>query len=123
MNMAVKPDTALETLHRFCKAMNDHDVDTAVSCFTDDGEYITSYVPKKHYKGIAAVREGIADYINSHPDLEFQDLSIGVSGDRGFFDWNVLFKRDGKTVKIKGCDMLEIRDGKIRKKDAYRKPE
>jgi rhodanese-related sulfurtransferase len=51
-----------------------------------------------------------------------QEGTVVVAGDSGFAEWSFTeTTTDGGRRMIRGCDLFEFRDGRISRKDAYRK--
>ena len=56
------------------------------------------------------------------PDASWNDARHVVSGDRGFSEW--IFRgtdRSGNKVEVRGVDVFTFRDGRIARKDTFRK--
>jgi ketosteroid isomerase-like protein len=54
------------------------------------------------------------------PDVHYGDDEHWVSGNHGVSRWTLRgTRRDGKKINVRGCDLLEFRDGKMVRKDSY----
>jgi ketosteroid isomerase-like protein len=54
--------------------------------------------------------------------VRFADPRHFVCGQRGVSEWTMIATRpDGSRIEARGCDLFEFRDGKIFRKDSYRK--
>jgi steroid delta-isomerase-like uncharacterized protein len=113
-------------LERFIGAWNAHDVDAIMELFDDDCTYLASFGPQKDgttYRGRDAVRAGVSAYLASFPDGRYTDVESFVAGDRGASQWTFsgTSKETGERVEVRGCDVFEFANGKIKMKDAFRK--
>jgi len=126
--MTAQPEKAqnavtVETLKRFLAAFNAHDLDAVMSFFADDCELL---MPRgsdpwgQRYVGKADVRKGLATRFEGIPDVHYRDDQHWVSGNNGVSQWTLTgTTKDGKKITVRGCDLLEFRDGKIVRKDSY----
>jgi len=73
-----------------------------------------------HYVGKAAVRAGLATRFAGIPDVHYGDDRHWLAGDLAVSTWLLTgTTKTGTSVRVRGVDLLEFRDGKIIKKDAY----
>ena len=111
------------TLTHLVAAFNAHDLDAVMSFFADDCELLMPRGPDpwgQRYVGKADVRKGLATRFQGIPDVHYGDVQNWVSGNHGVSQWTLTgTTRDGKKIKVRGCDLLEFRDGKIIRKDSY----
>jgi hypothetical protein len=65
---------------------------------------------------------GLATRFKGLPDVHYGDGRHWVSGNPGVSEW-LLTGTDssGQKVRARGCDHWEFREGKIVRKDSYRK--
>jgi steroid delta-isomerase-like uncharacterized protein len=114
-----------ETLQAFADAWNRHDVDTLMSFMTEDCVFETSAgaeVWGTRYVGSESVRAGFAEVWATFPDAHWADARHVVAGDRGVSEWTFTGTRtDGTRIEVYGCDLFTFRDGKIARKNSYRK--
>ncbi len=112
-------------LQEASEAWNSHDVELVLSFMTDDCVYHASFGPElmgKSFVGRDAVRAGVAAFFERYPDGHFGDGEVFVSGDRGASEWTFrATERDGSSYEVRGCDLFELADGRIRVKNAFRK--
>ena len=116
----------LETLTALAEALNQHDIDAAMSLMADDCVFLASFGPEldgTSYRGRDAVRRGLEALLEIYPDLHYGDMRVLVDGDTGAAGWTMTGtdSRSGERVKVRGCDLFELADGKITRKDAFRK--
>ena len=113
----------IDTLTRLVAAFNAHDLDAVMSFFAEDCELLMPRGPDpwgKRYVGKAAVREGLATRFQGIPDVHYGDVHNWVSGNHGVSQWTLTgTTKDRKKITVRGCDLLEFRNGKIVMKDSY----
>jgi steroid delta-isomerase-like uncharacterized protein len=116
-------ETATPTLQAFMNAFNAHDVDAIMSFFTDDCVFDTARGPApsgQRLVGKDQVREGIERLFDGVPDIRFEHDHHWVSGNRGVSEWTVRgTQQNGERMEVRGCDLFELVDGKIRRKDSF----
>ena len=115
--------TATPELQAFLDAFNAHDVDAVMSFFTDDCVLDMPRGPAPgghHLVGRDEVRKGIQSRFDGIPDIHYGDDRHFACGDRGVSEWTIRgTQADGKRIEVRGCDLLEFRDGKISRKDSF----
>ena len=115
----------VEFLSQFAAAWNRHDCDSLLSMVTDDCVFETSsgiYPCGTRHAGIEALRSAFPKIWEAYPDARWEEATHVICGARGFSEWT--FKgadRDGKKVEMRGVDVFTFRDGRIARKDTYRK--
>jgi ketosteroid isomerase-like protein len=113
----------LVTLTQLVAAFNAHDLDAVMSFFAEDCELIMPRGPDpwgQRYVGKAVVRKGLATRFEGIPDVHYGDVHNWVSGNHGVSQWTLTgTTKDGKKIMVRGCDLLEFRNGKIIRKDSY----
>ncbi|WP_432038338.1 nuclear transport factor 2 family protein [Streptomyces cucumeris] len=115
-----------EVIDRFFRSSGAGDIETAVECFADDGEWIT---PDGDGLGTVHTKDQIGDLITSMNAMREKMVASGVDGkfespimfgeNMGLVRWTVE-TNDGKVVN-RGVDLFILSDGKIVLKDVYRK--
>lgn len=117
-----QPVTA-ETLKQLVAAFNAHDLDAVMSFFADDCELFMPRGPEpwgQRYVGKAEVRKGLATRFEGLPDVHYGDDEHWVFGNHAVSRWTLTgTTKEGKKITVRGCDLLEFRDGKIIRKDSY----
>jgi len=116
-------DSGVETLKAFLEAFNRHDVEAIMDFFTDD---CVLEMPRgadpwgRRLEGKEQVREGIEARFAGIPDVHYGDDRHWVSGERGVSQWTITgTDTSDAEVEVRGCDLFELRDGKIVRKDSY----
>ena len=120
--VAQQPVT-IETLKQFVAAFNAHDLDAVMNFFADDCELLMPRGTEpwgQRYVGKVEVRKALATRFEGIPDVHYGDDEHWVSGNHAVSRWTLTgTTKDGKKIHVRGCDLLEFRDGKIIRKDSY----
>jgi len=118
-----EPTVDVAVLEAFLAAFNRHDVDAIMAFFHEDCVFETPRGPApggRRLVGKDQAREGIEARLAGIPDIRYIDDRHWVAGDRGVSEWTITgTDTDGHAVEVRGCDLLEFRDGKISRKDSY----
>jgi ketosteroid isomerase-like protein len=111
------------SLKAFLDAFNAHDVDAIMSFFTEDCVFDMPRGPApggRRLVGKQQVREGIRSRFDGIPDVRYEDDRPWVCGDRGVSEWTIRgTQRTGERIEVRGCDLFELADGRIRRKDSF----
>ena len=111
------------SLKGFLEAFNAHDTDAVMAFFTEDCVLDMPRGPGPgglRLVGKEQVRTGIQSRFDGIPDIHYGDDSHFACGDRGVSEWTIRgTQRTGEPIEVRGCDLLEFRDGKISRKDSY----
>jgi ketosteroid isomerase-like protein len=120
---AEESEVTVETLERLLDAFNAHDIDAVMRFFSDD---CVLEMPRgadpwgRRLAGRERVREGLASRFAGIPDVHYGDARHWVAGDRGCSEWLLTGTGvDGAPIEVRGCDLFEFGDGRIRRKDSY----
>lgn len=120
---AAQHPVTVETLKQLVAAFNAHDLNAVMDFFADDCELLMPRGPEpwgQRYVGKAEVRKGLATRFEGVPDVHYGNDEHWVSGNHGISRWTLTgTTKDGKKIEVRGCDLLEFRDGKIIRKDSY----
>ena len=115
--------TDADMLEEFLAAFNDHDADAVMEFFTEDCVFEAPRGPNpwgRRLTGKAEVRTGIEARLAGIPDIHYGNDRHWVCGDRGVSEWTITgTDTSGTRVEVRGCDLFELRDGKIARKDSY----
>ena len=111
------------TLEDLVDAFNRHDVDRIMEFFSEDASFD---MPRgtdpwgTRCVGKAEVRKGLASRFSGIPDVHYGEDRHWVCGDRAVSEWLLTgTSTSGEKIRVRGCDLFEIRDGKIIRKDSY----
>jgi steroid delta-isomerase-like uncharacterized protein len=117
--MAVTTDT----LQKILDAFNRHDLDAIMEFFSDDCSFDFPRGPEpfgQRFIGKAQVREALAGRFKGIPDVHYGEDRHWVAGDRGVSEWTLTgTTTSGVSLKVRGCDLWEFRNGKVIRKDSY----
>lgn len=117
-------DTAA-LLEEFARAWNAHDVDGLVACMADDGEFHAAAGKPPGgdvHVGHDALRRAFTAIFDQFPDARWRDAVHSVVGDIALSEWTFTGTGpDGNAVRVRGCDVFRIQNGKIAVKDTFRK--
>ena len=114
-----------ETFKQILDAFNRHDLDAIMEFFSDDCSFDFPRGPEyygQRFIGKAQVREALAGRFRGIPDVHYGDDRHWISsdGNNGVSEWTLTGTTTaGISVKVRGCDLWEFRDGKITRKDSY----
>jgi ketosteroid isomerase-like protein len=113
----------VELLEDFLDAFNRHDLDGIMSYFADD---CVLYMPRgatphgDRYAGKTDVRAGLATRFAGIPDVHYGDDRHWACGDFGVSEWTLTGTTvSGKSLSVRGVDLLTFADGKITRKDSF----
>jgi ketosteroid isomerase-like protein len=106
-------------------AWSRHDLDAIMEMMTANCVYESSGGDDpwgRRYTGQHQVREAYADLLELLRVIRVQNARHMAAGDRGVSEWTMLATRpDGTRIEARGCDLFEFREGKIQRRDSYRK--
>lgn len=117
------PHATVELLKGFLDAFNRHDLDAIMGYFADDCEF---YMPRgagprgDRYVGKDAVRAGLAKRFEGIPDVHYGEDRHWACGDFGVSEWTLTGTAgSGRSIRVRGVDLLEFADGRITRKDSF----
>jgi ketosteroid isomerase-like protein len=112
-----------ETLKGFLDASNRHDLHAILDYFAEDCIF---YMPRgsaprgNRYTGKEQVRAGLATRFEGIPDVHYGDDTHWVCEDFGVSEWTLTGNTtSGKRIEVRGVDLLEFANGKIKRKDSF----
>jgi len=112
-----------ELLKGFLDAFNRHDLDSIMDYFADDCVF---YMPRgsgprgDRYIGKKDVRAALATRFEGIPDVHYGEDRHWACGDFGVSEWTLTgTSASGKSLAVRGVDLLEFVDGKITRKDSF----
>jgi steroid delta-isomerase-like uncharacterized protein len=110
-------------LKAFLDAFNAHDVDAVMSFFAEDCVFDMPRGPApggQRLVGKEQVRAGIQARFDGIPDIRYGDDRHWTCGDRAVSEWTIRgTQRSGEYIEVRGCDLFELTDGKISRKDSF----
>jgi len=113
----------VETLKQILEAFNRHDLDAIMAFFSDDCSFDFPRGPEpfgQRFVGKGQVREALAGRFKGIPDVHYGDDRHWLAGDMGVSEWTLTGTTpSGVSLKVRGCDHWEFRNGKVVRKDSY----
>lgn len=113
----------IETLKQILKAFNRHDLDAIMEFFSDDCSCDFPRGPEpwgQRFTGKDQVREALAGRFKGIPDVHYGDDRHWVAADMGVSEWTLTgTTTSGVSLKVRGCDLWEFRNGKVVRKNSY----
>lgn len=114
-----------ETLKEVLDLFNRHDLDAIMEYFSDDCSFDFPRGPSpwgQRFEGKRNVREALASRFKGIPDVHYGDDRHWLSADatQGVSEWTLTgTTTSGVSLEVRGCDLWEFENGKIKRKDAY----
>jgi ketosteroid isomerase-like protein len=110
----------IAAVERFNEAFNAHDVDAVMAAMTDDCVFDSTSPPLgERHEGAAAVRAAWEGFFASSPTAHFDTEEMIVTGDRCVACWVYTWKDDSSEGRVRGVDVIRVRDDKVAEKLAY----
>ena len=113
----------VETLKQILEAFNCHDLDAIMEFFSDDCSFDFPRGTEpwgQRFIGKDQVREALAGRFKGIPDVHYGDDRHWVASDMGVSEWTLTgTTTSGVSLKVRGCDLWEFRNGKVVRKDSY----
>ena len=117
-------ETNKELLDRYVELYNEGDLDACMQLYAEDA------VQRMHdgtFEGLGPIRDRLARDLVAFPDARYVVASFAEDGERFADEWTFTgtnrgpfrlpnrseIPATGKPVKIKGMELVEVRDGKI----------
>lgn len=114
-----------EKLNEMFEAFNRHDIDAVMSYFAEDIVFDTvagSEAYGTRIEGSRAVRAAFENTWGTMPDVQWLNGTHYFADERIVSESTfVATQADGKRVHADGVDLFTVRDGKIVRKQAFRK--
>lgn len=121
--METSPAAAVDVLKSFLEAFNRHDLDAVMDFFSEEPVLEMPRGPQpwgSRAEGRQEVRRLLAARFEGIPNVHYGDDRHFVCGERGVSEWLLSgTTRDGKDIRVRGCDLIEFDGGKIARKDSY----
>ncbi len=113
----------VDTLKQILEAFNRHDLDAIMEFFADDCSFDSPKGPDpwgKRSIGKEQVREALGGRFTGIPDVHYGDDRHWMAGNMGVSEWTLTgTTTSGISLKVRGCDLWEFRNGKVIRKDSY----
>ncbi len=120
-----KPQLDATDLAALFDAFNRHDIDGVMAYFAPDCVFNTiggTEAWGTRIEGREAIAAAFSGVWGSMADARWDHHGHFVHGDRAVSEWTFSgTDADGGRVEAEGCDLFTLRDGKIVKKQAFRK--
>jgi ketosteroid isomerase-like protein len=114
---------SVDTLKAILESFNEHDLEAIMDFFAEDCSLDMPRGPEPwgaRYVGKTRVREALATRFRGLPDVKYTDDRHWVSSNMGVSEWLLTgTTAQGQSVRVRGCDHWEFRDGKVVRKDSY----
>lgn len=118
------PLTAEDLAHLF-DAFNRHDIDKIMAFFAEDCVFNAVGGPEvfgTRIEGTGSIAAAFSGVWKAMPDAHWAHHSHFVHDDRAVSEWTFSgTNADGSRVEAEGCDLFTLRNGKIVRKQAFRK--
>ena len=121
----MRPVATEALLRAVLDAFNRHDLDGIVAHFADDAVFESPRGSEPwgtRYVGKDEVRAGLAKRFEGIPDVHYGDDRhfLSADGTRGVSEWTLTgTTTEGVRLEVRGCDLWQLRDGRIVVKDSY----
>ena len=108
-----------DAVRRFNDAFNRHDVGAVMACMTPDCVFENTFPAPdgERFEGAAAVRGFWERFFQSTPAARFETEELFAAGDRCVVRW--LFRWDDAGGRVRGVDVIRVRDGQVAEKLSY----
>ncbi len=108
---AYEKETVSDRLRR---AMNAHDLDAHLSCFSEEYQSEQPAHPSRTFTGREQVRKNWSGLYENIPDFRADLLRLAVVDDTEWAEWHWQgTKEDGSLLDVRGVAITGIRDGRI----------
>lgn len=123
--MSTNAEFTAQDLSDLFDAFNRHDVDAVMSYFSPDCVFNAIGGPEVYgtrFDTSEAIAKAFSGVWASMEDANWAHHGHFVHGDRAVSEWTFSgTNADGSRVEAEGCDLFTLRDGKIVRKQAFRK--
>ncbi len=110
-------------LQRLCDAVNTHDLDAVVACFTDTYRNETPAHPGRSFAGTAQVRRNWERIFAGLPDITAHVLAAVAHGDAIWSEWEMKGTRpDGTTGMLRGVIIFVVAGAQLASARFYLEP-
>jgi ketosteroid isomerase-like protein len=120
-----KPQLSAADLAALFDAFNRHDIEAVMSFFAPDCVFNAIGGPEVYgtrFEGREAIAAAFSGVWGAMKDAHWDHQGHFIHGDRAVSEWTFSgTNADGSRVEAEGCDLFTLRDGKIVRKQAFRK--
>ena len=110
-------------VYRLMHAVNDHDLEAVVACFSEDYENETPAHPARGFRGRGQVRRNWAQMFAFVPDVRAEVKRSASEGDIAWSEWEIAgTRRDGTAHHMRGVVIFEVEQGVARWARFYLEP-
>jgi ketosteroid isomerase-like protein len=110
-------------LERLLPAVNDHDLDALVSCFSEDYVNETPAHPLRGFGGRDQVRKNWAQIFAGVPDVHAEVPRAAADGDTLWTEWDMSGSRtDGGAFHMRGVVIFGVTDDRATSARFYLEP-
>ena len=107
-------DAPLQVFHRMVLALNSHDLDEMVACFSRDFQSEQPFHPERNFIGQGGIRKNWGFFFTNVPDIRMDILSEIVEGDTVWCETYMHGTRvDGAKHSVRGVTIQRVRAGAI----------
>lgn len=120
--MDLVTQSTLNTIERFNRAVNEHDLDLTMALMSADCVFENTFPSPdgERFAGQSAVRAFWKDFFESSPGARFEFEETFASGARAFVRWRYTWQNtDGLQGHIRGVDIFQVLDGLVAEKLSY----
>jgi len=104
----------LTVVHRLQAAMNDHDLDALVACFSPDYLSEIPLHPSRTFRGDEQVRRNWSQILAGVPDLHSELIRAAVDGNVVWSEWEWTgTRRDGAQHLMRGTTICGVESERI----------
>ncbi|MEA2682230.1 MAG: hypothetical protein QOK05_558 [Chloroflexota bacterium] len=117
------PVGPLHAVHRLRSAINSHDIEAMVSCFSPGVRSRQPVHPARQFEGSENVRRNWSQIFGGVPDIHAELLRASTSGKTAWAEWHWFGNsRDGKAFEMRGVTIQEVVDGTFADVVLYMEP-
>lgn len=120
-----------QTLRSFYEAASRHDIDRALSYFTEDGQF-SDISGGRVFRGKNELRQMIDGWLKALPDMKLEVKNVYGTGNDWTVELNVVgthkgamdmptgsIPASGARVNVPSADVIRLRNGKIQSLNCY----
>ena len=114
---------ALQVLERLRGAVDDHDLDALVACFSEEYVNETPAHPRRSFRGLDQVRANWSQIFAGVPDIRARVLRTAVDGETVWSEWEMVGRRaDADEFLMRGVVIFTIPGSTIASARFYLEP-